>query len=442
MESALDLPFKAKLVIGAVIMNFSFFSLFFIGIPIWTSEPTFLCNGIKCHGEEACREGIIDWVTTRPNPSTQFEMYCDRRYIKDYMIGALVFGGFIGCFLKIFILISKEKRIFYTAVMDVLGIIFLLISISTSSIYVWTFVISGCFFIFNFTLGEYIALCNENLPENIAKSIVSLNMFMWPFGGMIIVGLGWVLNMNWKHLHLLYIMLLIFAFIGKLIGKFDELDEKNHTHIPSIINTPLLKEVVSNLDEEDSEEEVTYKPEENSFSANAHNTIIVLLTWYTCFGTSLGTAIELGELGDNPFANSTFYLLFESIGCYACRILLPRYHYSTIMGTILKCMAGIQIVFLFSTPSMWRLYLFLVLLLKLLCDSLATSVIVNLPHFFPKIFLSKIVGASQLLTRFAGIFMARAFTISKVNLGIHPFVFMGLITILNINMLKRIKKID
>lgn len=231
---------EKKLIISVSLM-YSLMISGIIGMAFWFKDPIFLCksesneNYYECSHDDACSSDFpfkIDSINGPDTLAVKLNLFCDRRFIKRFLLSFVFFGGFLGCLTNIIKYIGPNQR---KKVFGLLGFIFAIshFSITLFSHNVSVVAISLIMISFSVMIGNAYSfmLINEFFTGDVAKVSIVLMSISCGTGGILYVVFSYLVNSNSMLLFLIMGILVFFnsfyLFFFKGPDNFKEAMSKN-----------------------------------------------------------------------------------------------------------------------------------------------------------------------------------------------------------------------
>ncbi|KAL4460476.1 hypothetical protein ABPG74_000227 [Tetrahymena malaccensis] len=176
-------------------------SFIFIGGPYFFEDPIFICQGdSKCKQEEACKQKNFQISESSNNTFTkQFELYCDRQYLKNLSLSFIFIGSLFGTFFFSFLSDLKGRRLpmIISWAFSVLGVGILAFSQNVAMIFVGQFF--GGFGIYPASTLGFIILSEQSIGK-FRKITTGFLLLGFTISEGVFNLLAYLFNNNWQIL--------------------------------------------------------------------------------------------------------------------------------------------------------------------------------------------------------------------------------------------------
>ncbi|KAL4481625.1 hypothetical protein ABPG74_007714 [Tetrahymena malaccensis] len=427
-------------------------SFVFVGGPYFFQDPIFICqDGSDCSQEDACKQGNYTISDSSNHTLTlQFDLYCDRQYLKNLSLSFIFIGSLCGTFFFSFLSDLKGRKlpIIISWAVSVLGIGILAFSQNVAMIFVGQFL--GGFGIYPASTLAFIIM-SEQSTGNFRKVATGYLLLGYTLSEGTINLLGFLFNNDWKILirYWLFIPAIILWFplfyliesprfylnkdkeklvsclnqIGtRNVKKFDQLQltkEKIDFQKYSLIKK---KEVYSYL--------TLFK-----YKSTRWITIACSIQKFLMIFVNYGTQFSLSDFGFNIYINATIGCLAELV-CFGFLVKVlnsfkrkPSALFFQILSSIF-CLLFIAFPIPDSCKNSSCYQKYVQILLFLLSKMSINSYFVVISTYFPELYPTSVRSLGVGFIRATGISgsILSSFAISwSKEIGISPLVSFGII---------------
>ncbi|EWS71161.1 MFS transporter (macronuclear) [Tetrahymena thermophila SB210] len=176
-------------------------SFIFVGGPYFFEDPIFICqDGSKCKQVDACKQKNFQILESSNNTFTkQFELYCDRQYLKNLSLSFIFIGSLFGTFFFSFLSDLKGRRLpmIISWAFSLMGIGILAFSQNVAMIFIGQFF--GGFGIYPASTLAFIILSEQSIGK-FRKVTTGFLLLGFTISEGILNLLGYLFNNNWQIL--------------------------------------------------------------------------------------------------------------------------------------------------------------------------------------------------------------------------------------------------
>ena len=408
----------------SLVYQFACSSSLSLGYPLWFQKPLVKCKFLNkldyepCSLETACN-GNFPYILSESSPkslSYDYNMICENESIQRFSLFIMLSGGFLGSFVNLVILVSRQfrKKLIFICMLgfsisSIIPAIIGYIGLNTPYLVSFFFGIFQFFFMLEFT--HLFGLVKERFAHDIAKISPSIYNTSWGIYGLLYALFAMIINSNWKLLMLFQgIPMLI---MGLLFG-FSEFDIDRSSFKASL---NLRSQDITTSDHsqfEDFNIKFNFKSFKNLFKKK--NDIIN----FFCFNYAIililvsivGLSTEMQSLGGNLYVNNGLSALLSSIGAFMSGILSVKGDIYSFIKKTCFIISFLLLLYFFIPQNITDFPIFIQILSSFpgilvfsFIESLNNFILIFLPCIFTKDILGAFLPCVYFLSKFATTFV-------------------------------------